>query len=120
MLVVMARLEGFNKSLEESSLDLGENGWMTFWRVTFPLILPAVGASMLLSFTTSFDEFLFALFLGGNDVTLPVFMYTQTRFPETLPSVLALGSCIFLGSAILLGTAEWLRRMGTQPTKNMI
>jgi spermidine/putrescine transport system permease protein len=118
MLVVMARLEGFSKSLEESALDLGENGWMTFWRVTFPLILPGVGASFLLSFTTSFDEFLYALFLGGNHVTLPVFMFTQTRFPETLPAVLALGSCIFMGSAILLGTAEWLRRMGTQQTNS--
>ncbi len=117
MLVVMARLEGFSKSLEESSLDLGENGWMTFWRITFPLILPGVGAAFLLSFTASFDEFLFALFLGGNDTTLPVFMYTQTRFPQTLPAVLALGSCIFLGSAILLGTAEWLRRRGGQQTK---
>ncbi len=112
MLVVMARLEGFSKSLEESSLDLGENGWMTFWRITFPLILPGIGASLLLSFTASFDEFLYALFLGGNHVTLPVFMYTQTRFPQTLPTVLALGSCIFLASAVLLGTAEWLRRRG--------
>ena len=112
MLVVMSRLEGFNRSLEESALDLGENGWMTFWRITFPLILPGIAASLLLSFTASFDEFLYALFLGGNDITLPVYMYTQTRFPETLPAVLALGSCIFLGSAILLGVAEWLRRMG--------
>ena len=47
-LVVRARLEGFSKSLEESALDLGENGWMTFWRITFPLILPGVGAAFLL------------------------------------------------------------------------
>ena len=117
-LVVRARLEGFSKSLEESALDLGENGWMTFWRITFPLILPGVGAAFLLSFTASFDEFLYALFLGGNSVTLPVFMYTQTRFPQTLPTVLALGSCIFMGTAILLCTAEWLRRMGTHQTKS--
>ncbi len=70
------------------------------------------------SFTASFDEFLYALFLGGNHVTLPVFMFTQTRFPDTLPTVLALGSCIFLGSGILLGTAEWLRRMGSHPSTN--
>ncbi|MCH9005851.1 MAG: ABC transporter permease [Proteobacteria bacterium] len=118
-LVVRARLEGFSKSLEESALDLGENGWMTFWRITFPLILPGVGAAFLLSFTASFDEFLYALFLGGNHITLPVFMYTQTRFPETLPTVLALGSCIFMGSAILLGIAEWLRRMGVQQPKTI-
>ena len=115
-LVIRARLEGFAKSLEESALDLGENGWMTFWRVTFPLILPGVGAAFLLSFTTSFDEFLFALFLGGNSVTLPVFMWTQVRFPQTLPTVLALGSCIFLGTVVLIGAAEWLRRKGTRET----
>ena len=46
-------------------------------------------------------------------------MYTETRFPQTLPTVLALGSCIFLATAILLGTAEWLRRMGTHQTRSM-
>ena len=115
-LVIRARLEGFSKNLEESALDLGENAWMTFWRVTFPLILPGVGAAFLLTFTTSFDEFLFALFLGGNSVTLPVFMWTQVRFPQTLPTVLALGSCIFLGTVLLIGAAEWLRRIGTKDT----
>ena len=119
-LVIRARMEGLAKNLEESAQDLGENGWMTFWRVTFPLILPGVGASLLLSFTTSFDEFLFALVLGGNQVTLPVFMWTQVRFPQTLPTVLALGSCIFLGSIILIGIAEWLRRMGTRDTNSII
>ena len=119
-LVIRARMEGLAKNIEESAQDLGENGWMTFWRVTFPLILPGVGASLLLSFTTSFDEFLFALFLGGNQVTLPVFMWTQVRFPQTLPTVLALGSCIFLGSIILIGIAEWLRRMGTRDTNSII
>ncbi len=114
-MVVRARLEGFAKSLEESSQDLGENAWMTFWRVTFPLILPGVGACLLLSFTASFDEFLYALFLGGNQVTLPVYMWTQVRFPQTLPTILALGTCIFLGSMMLILTAEWLRRMGTRP-----
>jgi len=113
-LVIRARLEGFAKDIEESAQDLGENAWMTFWRVTFPLILPGIGACLILSFTASFDEFLFALFLGGNDATLPVYMWTQVRFPQTLPTILALGTCIFLGSVLLIGTAEWLRRMGTQ------
>ncbi len=118
-LVIRARLEGFAKSLEESAQDLGENAWTTFWRITFPLILPGVGACLLLSFIASFDEFLFALFLGGNEVTLPVYMWTQIRFPQTLPTILALGTCIFLGSMLLIGTAEWLRRRGTQQTKNI-
>ena len=74
-------------------------------------------ASLLLSFTGSFDQFLFAFFLGGNQITLPVYMWTQVRFPETLPTVLALGSCIFMVSVVLIGTAEWLRRMGGRQTK---
>jgi spermidine/putrescine transport system permease protein len=117
-LVMISRLEGLGKSLEESAMDLGENAWMTFWRITFPLILPGIGACLILSFISSFDEFVYALFLGGNDVTLPVFMWTQVRFPQTLPTILALGSCIFLGSATLILTAEWLRRMGTQQASN--
>jgi spermidine/putrescine transport system permease protein len=118
-LVMISRLEGLGKSLEESAQDLGENAWMTFWRITFPLILPGVGACLILSFISSFDEFIYALFLGGNYVTLPVYMWSQVRFPQTLPTILALGSCIFLGSATLILTAEWLRRMGAQQTKNI-
>ena len=119
-LIVMARLDGFSKSIEEASLDLGMSAWTTFWRITFPLILPGIGASLLLTFTASFDEFLFALFLGGSDVTLPVYMYTQVRFPETLPPVLALGALIFMGTVILIVIAEWLRRMGTKQEKSII
>jgi len=118
-LVMISRLEGLGKSLEESAMDLGENAWMTFWRVTFPLVLPAVAACLILSFISSFDEFIYAMFLGGNEITLPVFMWTQVRFPQTLPTILALGSCIFLGSATLILTAEWLRRMGSRQTKSI-
>jgi spermidine/putrescine transport system permease protein len=117
-LVVIARLESFSKSIEESSLDLGIGPWMTFWRITFPLILPGLGAAFLLTFTASFDEFLLALFLGGSKITLPVYMYSQVRFPQTLPTALALGALIFMVSVVLIVLAMWLRRLGTQPIKN--
>ena len=113
-LVVMARLEGFSKSLEEASLDLGMSSFMTFWRITFPLILPGVIASAILTFTASFDEFLFAFFLGGSDETLPVYMYTSVRFPQTLPPVLALGALIFMVSVVLVVFAMWLRGWGVK------
>ena len=96
MLVLISRLEGFDKSLEEASLDLGENAWMTFWRVTFPLAWPGIVSSLLLCFIASFDEFVLAFFLSGNEATLPVFIWSQLRFPARLPGVLALGSCILL------------------------
>ena len=110
MLVLVARLEGFDRSLEEASCDLGMSAWQTFRRVTLPLAMPGVLASLLLCFMVSFDEFLKAFFLCGNQTTLPVYMYSLLRFPDFLPSVLALGSCILIVSIVLISVAEWLRR----------
>jgi spermidine/putrescine transport system permease protein len=112
--VLMSRLEGFDKSLEEASLDLGETGWTTFWRVTFPLALPGIVSSLLLTFIVSFDEFLIAYFLAGNDATLPIYIWSQLRFPYKLPSVLALGAAILVASAVLVVFAEWIRSRGLE------
>ena len=113
MFVLMSRLEGFDKSIEEAALDLGETPWMTFWRVTFPVTLPGIVASMLLTFTISFDEFLLAFFLAGDQLTLPIYIWSQLRFPAKLPAVLALGSAILLASFFLVTIAERLRRQGS-------
>jgi spermidine/putrescine transport system permease protein len=109
--VLLSRFEGFDASLEEASRDLGENGWMTFWRVTFPLVLPGIVASLLLTFIVSFDEFLVAFFLCGTEATLPVYIWGVLRFPYKLPGVLALGTAILMGSAALIVLAEWVRRL---------
>ena len=66
ILILISRMESFDFSLEEASLDLGENYWMTFWRVTFPIILPGIVASILLTFTISFDEFVLAFFFQAQ------------------------------------------------------
>jgi spermidine/putrescine transport system permease protein len=110
--VLIARFEGFDKNLEEASADLGEDGWMTFWRVTFPLMLPGITASLLLTFITSFDEFLVAYFLSGTEATLPVYIWGQLRFPERLPMVLALGAIILTVSVALVVLAEIVRNLG--------
>ena len=112
ILVLMSRFEGFDASLEEASRDLGENAWMTFWRVTFPLVLPGIVASLLLTFIVSFDDFMIAFFLCGTDTTLPVFIFGELRFPYKLPNVLALGATILIASAALVAIAEWVRRLG--------
>ena len=117
MVVLMSRFEGFNRSLEEASHDLGENAWWTFWRVTFPNVLPGIVASLLLTFTISFDEFIMAFFLGSTDPTLPVFMWNQLRFPKLLPGVLALGACILIASVFIVVLAEWFRRRNTSDTQ---
>lgn len=114
MFVLISRLEGFDKSMEEAAQDLGETPWVTFWRVTFPLAMPGIIASLLLCFTISFDEFILAFFLGSDQPTLPLYMWSQLRFPAKLPSVLALGSLIFATSFIVVCFAEWVRRRGVQ------
>jgi spermidine/putrescine transport system permease protein len=117
MLVLMSRLEGFDKNLEEASRDLGENGWHTFWRVTFPLAWPGVVASLMMAFTTSFDEYMISAFLSGNDTTLPVYIYSQLRFPQRLPATLALGSSILMFSFVFVVVAMMFMRRGVQGGK---
>ncbi len=114
MAALIPRFEGFDKSMEEASVDLGENAWWTFWRVTFPVVFPGVLASLLLCFTISFDEFITAFFLAGTEPTLPIFIFGQLRFPQKLPGVLALGACILVVSFVVVFFSQWLRGRGVQ------
>ena len=116
MATLISRFEGFDKSMEEAAADLGENAWWTFWRVTLPMVFPGILASFLLCFTISFDEFIMAFLLGSTEQTLPVFMWSQLRFPQRLPGVLALGACILVVSFVVITFSEWLRRRGTGPS----
>ena len=117
MLVLISRMEGFDRNLEEVAMDLGENAWGTFWRVTFPLALPAIVASLLLSFVISFDEFILAFFLSSQDQTLPLYMWGQLRFPKKLPHVLALGAVIIVATSIIVMLSYWLRNLGSPSDK---
>ena len=103
---LLPRFEGFDRSLEQASADLGENGWWTFWRVTFPLVMPGIVASLLLTFTISFDEFIMAFFLSGNETTLPIYLWTQQ-----FPSVLALASLLILFSLPLILIGMWISQL---------
>ncbi|MEW9805930.1 ABC transporter permease [Mesorhizobium marinum] len=108
--VLNAGFEGFDRSLEEASADLGETAFGTFRRVTLPMVAPAIISSLLVSFTISLDEFIMAFFLAGTEATLPVYIWGQLRFAAKLPGVLALGTLLLVGSFILLTIAEVLRR----------
>ncbi|NML76951.1 ABC transporter permease [Rhizobium sp. S-51] len=110
MAVLTAGFDGFDRSLEEASLDLGETAFGTFRRVTLPVVAPAILSSLLVSFTISLDEFLLAFFLSGTEPTLPVYIWGQLRFAAKLPGVLALGSIMLALSIGLLVVAELLRR----------
>ncbi len=78
-----------------------------------PLAAPALGSAFTLAFLVSFDEFIVAYFLAGTEQTLPLYVWSQLRFPKSLPVVMALGSLILAVSVVLALTAELLRRRGT-------
>lgn len=110
--IMMSRFVTLDRTLEEAALDLGANEVATFLKITLPLSASAIAASFLLCFTTSIDEFVIAFFLAGTDVTLPLYIWGQLRFPSRLPEILALGSCMLLGSLMLIIIGEVLRRRG--------
>ena len=91
LLLVAARLQGFDMSLERAASDLGANTFNRLRYVVLPLILPAVFAGALFAFTLSLDEFIITLFLIGAQNTLPIYIYTQVKF-RVLPEVNALAS----------------------------
>lgn len=108
--IMKSAFDDFDASLEEAAFDLGSGVIETFRRVTLPIVAPGIVASVLVTFTVSFDEFVLAFFLSGNQPTLPVYIWSQIRFPAKLPNTLALGSLLLLASVLLLVVAEYFRR----------
>ncbi|MFT4038105.1 MAG: ABC transporter permease [Thermomicrobiales bacterium] len=76
---VIARLGQLPRSLTEASADLGASPGRTFWRVTFPLVRPAIIAGAILAFTLSFDEVVVTFFLTGREKTLPLLIWGRLR-----------------------------------------
>jgi spermidine/putrescine transport system permease protein len=95
VVTVKARLIGFDRHLEEAAMDLGANEWVTFRKVTLPLIAPALLASLLLCFAISIDDFVVTYFNNGPRITFPLFVWGAARVGAP-PQVNVIGSVIFL------------------------
>lgn len=112
VVVMRSRFAAIPKTIPEAALDLGASDWATFRRVMLPLAAPAVLSAFMLAFLTSFDEFIVAFFLAGTEPTLPLYIWSQLRFPKSLPTVMALGTAILGLSFVIAGAAEILRHRG--------
>ena len=97
ILLVAARLQGFDAALERAAADLGANAFQRLRRVVLPLIFPAILAGALFAFTLSLDEFIITYFLIGANNTLPIYIYTQVKFGIT-PEVNAVATMLLAGS----------------------
>jgi spermidine/putrescine transport system permease protein len=95
VVTVKARLVGFDRHLEEAAMDLGANEWMTFQKVTLPLIAPAILAALLLCFAISIDDFVVTYFNSGSNVTFPLFVWGAARVGAP-PQVNVIGTAIFV------------------------
>lgn len=100
--VVRARLADMDRGLEEAAADLGANEWVTFRRITLPLLAPGIVAGALMAFTLSLDDFVITFFVSGpGSTTLPVQVYSMIKFGVT-PEVNALSTLMLLGSIVLV------------------
>ncbi|MGE5072437.1 MAG: ABC transporter permease [Anaerolineae bacterium] len=111
LLIVSSRLAGFDVHLEEAAMDLGADYPVTLRRVVLPMIFPAVISAWLTSFTVSFDEFALALFLAGTKPTFPVYLFSQLRFANRLPIMIALAVLLMMGTLMLVFLAERIQRV---------
>jgi ABC-type spermidine/putrescine transport system permease subunit II len=106
VLIVAARLQGFDRRLEWAAADLGASPSQVLRRVVLPLIAPAILAGALMSVTLSIDEFVVTFFTVGPQQTLPIYIYTQIKFGVT-PEVNAVATLLMVATvvALLLATA---------------
>ncbi|MEM1545794.1 MAG: ABC transporter permease [Candidatus Methanomethylicia archaeon] len=100
--VSKARLAGFDRSLEEASMTLGANRLQTFIKITLPLSAPGIIASMLLSFTLSWDDFIKTVFTTGPGFqTIPLVIWSQSARGGVSPELNALTSLMLVISITL-------------------
>jgi len=93
ILIVRSRLAGIDRSLIEASEDLYATPLATFRQVTLPLLMPAIIAGFLLSFTFSFEDFIIAFFVAGPNNTLPIYIFASIRRGIT-PEINAIGAVV--------------------------
>lgn len=107
--VVSARLRNYDRALEEAALDLGASEWGAFFKVTLPLIAPAVAASALLALVVSLDDYVITSLVAGVDSqTLPMVIYAMARRGVS-PVVNAVSALIVVGIGLLILMAQRLQ-----------
>jgi spermidine/putrescine transport system permease protein len=79
VVTVRARIQSLDPRIEEAAQDLYASPVQTFWKVTFPLILPGIAGAAMLAFSLSFDDFIITNFVSGNVSTFPKFVYVASR-----------------------------------------
>ncbi|ENK1243673.1 extracellular solute-binding protein [Clostridium botulinum] len=110
IIVVRARLDGFDSALEEAAQDLGATPWQTLTKVTLPVISPGIISGALLAFTLSLDDVIISFFAAGPDSnTLPLKIFAMVKFGVT-PEINALSTVMMVFTLSMVVIAEGIRR----------
>jgi putative spermidine/putrescine transport system permease protein len=110
VITLSAALLSFDNNLMRAAASLGAAPFTAHRRIMFPLMLPALTASALFVFVTSFDEFIVASFLAGPEqYTLPLQMWSGVH-DDVTPTILAAATLFVLTSMVMLVAVEMLRR----------
>ncbi len=120
-ITVRARLSGFDPMLEQAAQDLGATPWVSFWKITLPLIFPGILAGALLAFALSIDDFVTSNFVSGTTVTFPLWVYGAVKVGIP-PQVFVLGTAIFAAGvalAVLALVFQGRARRAQTPTEDM-
>ncbi|MCI3207800.1 MULTISPECIES: ABC transporter permease [Pandoraea] len=119
VITVTASLLSFDQSLLRAASGLGAAPWVTFRRVTLPLITPAVATGSVFAFATSFDEVIVILFIGGPDQkTVPRQMWSGIR-DSIDPSILAVATMLIIFAVLLFASINWLRARAAAASRAM-
>jgi spermidine/putrescine transport system permease protein len=112
VVTVKARLIGFDRHLEEAAMDLGANEFVTFVRVTLPLIAPGILAALLLTFSLSVDDFVITYLNAGAVQTFPLFVWGAARVAVP-PQINVIGTAIFAVAILLMFVNVLVQRRRT-------
>jgi spermidine/putrescine transport system permease protein len=103
---VKARVASLDPALEQAAADLYATPAQTFWKVTFPLVAPGIGAGALLAFALSFDDYIVTNFnAGATTVTFPMFVWGASQ-RGTPVQINVIGTVMFLGAIGIVGIAQ--------------
>ncbi|MFM8943785.1 MAG: ABC transporter permease [Actinomycetota bacterium] len=107
---VRARVQGLDRSLEDAAQDLFATPVAAFFRVTLPIIAPAILSGFLLAFVLSLDDFVITNFVSGATETFPIWVYGATRIGLP-PQVNVMGTLLFgIGAVAALANLVSVRR----------
>lgn len=109
VVTVKARIASLDPRLEQAAMDLYADEKTTFWRVTFPQVLPGIVGASLLAFSLSFDDFIITNFNSGSSVTFPMFVWGSAQ-RGTPPQINVVGSLMFFISLAIVLIGQVLQR----------